>query len=411
MRKGFLRYTLYAIRYTLYAMPEDTIARECVSSAEAARGQLDSDKLQRLVIGWKRDGLAILANVIPHAALDAIRDRLDFDAAHRYVNGDIFKGNPPPKATSPEYAEQLQQGAVDGLNLHLQLAPPRQAPFYPREIYANPIIEQLAVALLGGDCYIRYINGNTACPGSTVQALHVDSAGTAGTKLAVNFGTDDITVENGSTEVWPQTQYLSDLLLDDDGKIRGLECGPPLGRGDGRDQAMVAEARASGKGPVQLLLPKGCVCLRDLRVWHRARENRSLFPRHMLYLSYNSDPSRDPYANSSQLGEGAVPLQFTEDCKEAFTGPGVKGVNRNVSFTTDPCDHYGNVEGRLQSMAPSADHPRFTFWLPNDPIVDDECLPYWVREIAAGRTLDRPAREWVLPEWAVPKDVTHTANL
>ena len=88
-----------------------------------------------------------------------------------------------------------------------------------------------------------------------------------------------------------------------------------------------------GCGPTQLAVPKGAVCLRDLRVWHRAMPNPSDFPRHMYYLSYSADgdhvhtsvepepgaptaplspepdgaraevlPTRDPLANSSQLG-------------------------------------------------------------------------------------------------------------
>lgn len=49
-------------------------------------------------------------------------------------------------------------------------------------------VPQIAVAVLDGPCYIRYINGNTACPGSTYQGLHVDTQGGPGMKLAVNFG-------------------------------------------------------------------------------------------------------------------------------------------------------------------------------------------------------------------------------
>eukprot|EP01045_Picozoa_sp_COSAG04_P026326 COSAG04_NODE_3634_length_2656_cov_1.231521_7_plen_41_part_01 len=33
------------------------------------------------------------------------------------------------------------------------------------EVMSNPIIEQFASAALG-PCYIRFYNGNTACPGS-----------------------------------------------------------------------------------------------------------------------------------------------------------------------------------------------------------------------------------------------------
>jgi hypothetical protein len=40
----------------------------------------------------------------------------------------------------------------------------------------------------------------------------------------------------------------------------------------------------------------------------------------MFYLSYSADPTRDSLANSSQLGAGKVPLQFSEDtrCAKAF---------------------------------------------------------------------------------------------
>ena len=132
----------------------------------------------------------------------------------------------------------------------------------------------------------------------------------------------------------------------------------------------------------------------------------------MLYLSYNLDPARDPYANSSQLGSGAVPLQFSETSRPAFDAPQAPGVvalgarvNRNVCFTPDPAsDHYGNAADGSNSVA--GDGPRFTYWLP-DPtqplsaggeLPDD--LPGWVQEVAAGRRLQRPARAWELPAWA-----------
>ena len=88
--------------------------------------------------------------------------------------------------------------ADDG-NLHLQLNLPRCHPYVHPEIVANPIIEQVAGAVLHGLVYIRYVNGNTACPGATVQGLHVDTQGDWGMKLAVNFSVDDITPENGAT--------------------------------------------------------------------------------------------------------------------------------------------------------------------------------------------------------------------
>ena len=245
---------------------------EAVSVEEHARGALDADKLGRIVETYHRDGLCVLANVLPHAMLDALAHRYDFDCAHRYVHGDPFKGNQKGPALDPAY---------DG-NLHLQLNLPRCHPYVQPEIVANPIIEQIAVAVLRGPVFIRYFNGNSALPGATVQALHVDTQGAPGMKLAVNFGVEDITPENAATEVWPGSHRgtlkpMESLDLD----------------GNPKHAAMQAERRATpGLGPVQLAIPKGGVCLRDLRVWHRAMPNPSPHPRHMYYLSYSADTAR-----------------------------------------------------------------------------------------------------------------------
>lgn len=56
----------------------------------------------------------------------------------------------------------MKRVSDDG-NLHLQLNLPRCHPYVHPEIVANPIIEQVAGAVLHGLVYIRYINGNTAC--------------------------------------------------------------------------------------------------------------------------------------------------------------------------------------------------------------------------------------------------------
>jgi len=56
---------------------------------------------------------------------------------------------------------------LDDGNLHLQLNLPRCHPYVQPEIVSNPIIEQVAGAVLHGLVYIRYINGNTACRTTT----------------------------------------------------------------------------------------------------------------------------------------------------------------------------------------------------------------------------------------------------
>ena len=94
-----------------------------------------------------------------------------------------------------------------------------------------------------------------AAAGATYQGLHVDTQGDWGMKLAVNFSVDDITPENGATEVWPKTHRNT---------IKPEESL----QAEGAHKELVERMRNTpGSGPTQLAIPKGAVCLRDLRVW------------------------------------------------------------------------------------------------------------------------------------------------
>ena len=81
---------------------------------------------------------------------------------------------------------------------------------------ANPIVEQVAAAVLGVNPYLSFCDGNTALPDCLYQALHIDSAApwpTAEsasaatppeafpgrtTHLIVNFSPVDVDESNGA---------------------------------------------------------------------------------------------------------------------------------------------------------------------------------------------------------------------
>ena len=98
-------------------------------------------------------------------ALEAIEARLDYDAAHRYVHGDIFKAG-EPKCTDADYFEKGNDRNFQLVRCTLPPKPrggclsvgcvgqglPRHGDHFVREIWANPIIEQVAASLLSGDC-------------------------------------------------------------------------------------------------------------------------------------------------------------------------------------------------------------------------------------------------------------------
>ena len=272
-------------------------------------------------------------------------------------------------------------------------------------------------------------------------------------KLAVNFSVDDITASNGATEVWPGTHR--DTLKPEESLQEA-----------GAHKELVERMRNTpGKGPTQMAVPKGAVCLRDLRVWHRAMPNPSKFPRHMYYLSYSADgdrafegdllpaweraaptspdpsgtragvlPARDPLANSSQLGAGKVNLQFSEDARWAFARTPEEAarskVDWNVCFSPEQCDQYGNTpttvpmellakaqntnaetmaKQNLEKQTIPAGLDRFTYWFPEEELPDDPRLPWWIRELAQGRRLERPASVLSTPPWETAQQLEQQA--
>ena len=148
---------------------------------------------------------AVVEDAIPERVLDHLAYRLDFDAAHQVAS-----------------EQKYQERGVFGHG-HLQLGVPRCAPWVHGEVVANPILEQLAAAVLG-PCFLGFYNGNTNTPQSGAafdnhsQPMHADGdwvwkneaeAAAAGvpwpppaTGVVMNFGVDDITDLDG-TEVWP----------------------------------------------------------------------------------------------------------------------------------------------------------------------------------------------------------------
>ena len=105
---------------------------------------------------------------------------------------------------------------------HLQLGQPRMAPYVHPCVVANPLVEQVVVAILRQNAVLGFFNGNCAMPGSGIQRLHMDDqwdyhsateAAAAGepwphrtTSVHVNIcPTGDVTAENGATEVRAST--------------------------------------------------------------------------------------------------------------------------------------------------------------------------------------------------------------
>ena len=355
-----------------------------VTAAEWQAGAVtDPQKLQHIVDVFKKEGVVVVDNVVPHNVLDAMAARLDHDAAHQ-----VFS------------EARLAEGRPSG---HLACGLPRQAPWVFPEIVCNPIIEQIVVHCLGGAAFIRYYNGNTSLPGSGVQELHMDGGGWSCNsadeatefglewpheplKLFVNFSCSDMTPECGSTECWLGSH---------------LETRAGENRAAVREGSPLVQERRRICPPVQITVPKGAAAFRDLRVWHRGMPNTTDLPRHMISLGYGAE--RDPAAECSHLGAGKHRHLFSETARSAFQTPqGNKGtsiamVDRLLQFVPGDVDHFGNRCPDTMSSGAQNDcgiiesgpytgnkmGPRFQFWLPADnaPVPSHPALPDWARQV------------------------------
>ena len=87
------------------------MAHATVGEQEWVDGVLDPETLAALVRQFRAEGFATLGNAVPHAALDALRQRLDHDAAHQ--------------AAEQKFVERGERSGAGG---HLQMGLPRMAP-------------------------------------------------------------------------------------------------------------------------------------------------------------------------------------------------------------------------------------------------------------------------------------------
>ena len=308
------------------------------TAAEQAAGSLAPSTLEAVTEQLLQTGFCVLGNVVPHAVLDQLNPQLDLQAAQHV-------------------ALSLQDGGAAGLQApargwSLPGGFPRTQPHCHPLIVTNPLIEQVVAATLEEGAFLSFCNGNCNAtrpvPGAPPEAfdaggLHhdgpwvfrtraaADEAGLSGwphqpTALVVNFGTNDLLPENGATEIWPGSHAVveaADKSEPDSAVLPGA--------------TELAAARRPACPPTQMSVPRGAVCFRDMRLWHRAVLNPSGLPRHMLALGYSAALVRDvTIVNSTRIRNGPKP-ESERRCR-AFCPPKSKLVRKHytASLSTAP---------------------------------------------------------------------------
>lgn len=138
--------------------------------------------------------------------------------------------------------------------------------------------------MLGPRPKLTFISGNAAIPATTQihpqrQPVHSDADFAHPQHpfaLVINVPLIGMTPENGTTEIWPGTH--SDFGSDAQSVRHG-------DRASGQIKLDLLEERRKASPPVQPIVPKGSIVVRDLRLWHAGMPNLSKDVRLMLAMS------------------------------------------------------------------------------------------------------------------------------
>ncbi|HHZ90566.1 TPA: hypothetical protein EYN98_30220 [Candidatus Poribacteria bacterium] len=264
-----------------------------ITTDELRTKKLSPIHLEETIKAINEDGYVIIKDVIPHEPLDILKEKMGQD--------------------SEILIKSEKWGGAGHLHGHLQQGPPPFAPYVFSEIVANPFIIQVSKALFGEGIFNSFYNGNTNCPGSLKQPLHMDGkhlwpcleVSHPPVSVVINISPIDTNEENGSVELWPSTHLIG-------GTPRPMT-------------TEIEEARRQIIPPIRGNARKGSVLIRDVRLWHRGVPNQSSQMRHMIAMIHHIGWWRRGHA-----------LTFNRGSESAFLAC---DLDHNAVFTDEPVDY------------------------------------------------------------------------
>lgn len=176
------------------------------------------------------------------------------------------------------------QNAGNGFKTgNMSQGPPLQPDLMYRDIWANGPAAMVISAILGPKPHVNYVNGNTALSGfnGARQRVHADLTFNHGTfpfAFVTNYYLVDTSEANGGTELWIGSHR--DTTFRDHNNC--VEEQPDIKSGGFGIREDLIEARREYAPPIQAVVKKGSVVIRDLRLWHAGLSNPAPDPRIML---------------------------------------------------------------------------------------------------------------------------------
>ena len=228
-----------------------------IPTSMRASTQVSAEVIAEAVSFLHRDGVLVLSNAIDPSHLDALSDVLSPEA-------EVIARDPDHHFNFGSETRNMDQ------------APPLHPSLMFQDVWANPIAVAILSAIFGPSPVCHYANGNTALKATGRQPVHADIDKPHPLypfAYAINIPLDDMSEQNGSTELWIGSHRESNMAQHSafEGKETGLTIKPEI-----------LEERRQHSPPIQPMTKKGSLIIRDLRLFHAGMPNRTSVPRIML---------------------------------------------------------------------------------------------------------------------------------
>ncbi|KAA8911369.1 hypothetical protein TRICI_003835 [Trichomonascus ciferrii] len=233
-----------------------SVVRVSASKEEVESGGWGVDNLRRIVEGMHNDGLLVLEGLIDPEHMDRmnefmVEDGLRIRSETKYLNF----GTENVQQSPPLHKHELVYS----------------------DVFENSLLFDAVKHILGPEAKWDFISGNTALPRSTKkQPVHSDErcAYMQSTfYLIANIPLIDVGPETGVTQLWPAThRFRSDEYYH-----RHSEALPEF-----------LDQQEKTNPPIQPVLKRGSIVLRDLTLWHCGMPNPSDQVRCMIALGFSA---------------------------------------------------------------------------------------------------------------------------
>lgn len=269
-----------------------------LSDEERVSGTTSLEHIQLGVEEFHKNGFLVIENAIENRLLDAL---------NRQMVADIELSLAWPRV-------QFNHGVK---HKNISQTPPLSRPFISEEVWANRHAVAIMESILGPRPELSFVSSNIALPGGLGrQAVHSDAYHE---HLSFIFAIEvyiflkDVSAENGATEVWLGTH-------------NGYNKKDHIPHERGWIPKKLINARAEISPPIQPTVPKGSICMRDLRLWHAGMPNYTLNPRVMLAFIY-----------FPRWYRSFMKLELPIDCKDVVDS--WEHVAVKVDYVDGPVDH------------------------------------------------------------------------